>query len=158
MKEPLSLEVKGRIVSGHGVASGRGGNPRFPGGSLAMQAPFFRERGVDLGRYFPGTLNVSLAPGQFRILRPSRTLREVAWHPEDPPEDFSFLDAAVRVGSGSWIDALVYYPHPETKPKHFQPPEVLEILAAEWIDGAGEGVSVELAFDPKQIEITGIPA
>ena len=158
MKEALDLEVRGVVVRGHGVASGKGGNPRFPGGSLAMQAPLFREEGFDLGRFVSGTLNVSLQPRQYRILRPSRTLRQVAWHPEDPPEDFSFLDAAIRIPGGRWIEAVVYHPHPETKPRHLQPPEVLEILATEWVEGAKEGAEVELALSRVQIEISGDPA
>ena len=54
--------VRARVVEGHRVASGRNGNPRFPGGTLRMQAPFFRELGLDLSAYHRGTINVSIAP------------------------------------------------------------------------------------------------
>ena len=41
--------VAARIVPGHRVASGLNRNPRFPGGTLRMQAPFFLAVGFDLG-------------------------------------------------------------------------------------------------------------
>lgn len=44
------------------MASGRAPDSPYPAGTIALQAPFFREHGVDLSPYFPGTLNVDLAP------------------------------------------------------------------------------------------------
>lgn len=54
----MALDVR----QGHRVASGLDGNPDFPGGTLRMQAPYFRKLGLDLAPYYLGTLNVSLAP------------------------------------------------------------------------------------------------
>ena len=120
--------VVGRVVAGHGVASGRNGDPRFPGGTLAMQIPTFLSLGLDLRPYYRGTINVSISPwsivpGEARV-----TFRGVRWANREPAEDFSFFDCRVRVQGSDWVPGLIYYPHPETKPKHFQAPDVLEVL------------------------------
>ena len=52
--------LSGKVIRGHGVASGQNGNPRFPGGTIRMQTPAFAARGLDLDAYFPGTINVSI--------------------------------------------------------------------------------------------------
>ncbi|MFT5464946.1 MAG: CTP-dependent riboflavin kinase [Verrucomicrobiales bacterium] len=119
-------KVRGVLVQGHRVASGLGGDTRFPGGTLALQRPHFAERGLDLSIFFHGTLNISIAPKQFRVVEAPRTFRNVKWAAEEPSEDFSFFDCRVEGRKG-----LIYYPHPETKPEHFQPPDVLEILTSE---------------------------
>jgi len=41
-----------------------------------------------------------------------------------PPEDFSFKRCRLN-----GVDALIYYPHPDTKPDHHQSPDVVEVLA-----------------------------
>jgi hypothetical protein len=89
------IRVGATVLPGHGVASGRSGNPRFPGGTIAMQKPFFLERGLDLSPYHPGTLNLSIAPCRYRVLRAKYTFRGVRWAETEPPEDFSFFDCRV---------------------------------------------------------------
>lgn len=114
-----------------------------------MQAPHFAKLGLDLSRYHPGTLNVSIAPRQYRVLQPWRTFERLQWHPVEPAETFSFFEALLR-HSGQCHDALIYLPHPETKPEHFQSADVLEVLAP-WIDDLGYGVTVELEINPAQM-------
>lgn len=120
--------VQARVVQGHRVASGQNGNPLFPGGTLRMQAPFFRALGLDLSLYHGGTLNVSIAPRRYRVVAPRLTLRHVKWHPSEPPEDFSFFDIRLLGDGVDPVAGLIYFPHPETKPAHFQKPDVLELL------------------------------
>lgn len=117
-----------RIVPGHRVASGQKNDPRFPGGTLNMQAPHFRALGLDLSVFHPGTLNASIAPARYEVVQPKFTFRRVQWHPVEPAEDFSFFDVRLSRSHGAWFDGLIYYPHPETKPEHFQSPDVLELL------------------------------
>ena len=150
---PSSQVISGTIVRGHGVASGQNGDPKFPGGTLSMQVPHFLERGLDLSGYYLGTLNVSIAPSRYEVERPRVILRDVKWHPTEPSEDFSFFDAAIRKPGGDWVGALIYFPHPETKPAHFQPPDLLEVLATSRIDDLAYGDSVELALDTGQLAI-----
>jgi hypothetical protein len=141
-----------RILPGHRVASGGKGDPRFPGGTLRMQAPFFRELGLDLSAFHMGTLNVSLAPRQYRVVAAKLTFRGVKWHPTEPAEDFSFFDAELALPDGSTPSALVYYPHPETKPEHFQQPDVLEVLAPH-LPGLSYGMEIGLYVPRDQIII-----
>ena len=86
-----SREILATVVEGHGVASGKSNDPRFPGGTLQMQIPFFLEFGLDLSHYHTGTLNLSIAPHRFEIISPTHTFRLVKWHPTEPAEDFSFV-------------------------------------------------------------------
>lgn len=140
--------VHGTVVHGHGVASGRSGDPRFPRGTVAMQLPFFRARGLDLAGFFPGTVNVDVSPWSFAPGPAALRFERVKWHPDVPAETFSFARAAL-FRKGRRHPALVYWPHPETKPDHFQPPGVVEILAAR-VPGLEPGDAVALETAPGQ--------
>lgn len=134
--------VMGVVVRGYGVASGQGEGSPYPAGSIALQAPFFRERGLDLGGYFLGTVNVDVGPYEFVMQQPVYCFRQVGWWGEIPPEDFSFQVCRLGVGEVLY-KGLVYYPHPETKPAHEQRPSVVEVLV-EWVEGLGYGDGVEV--------------
>ncbi|MBP0018449.1 MAG: hypothetical protein J7647_12985 [Cyanobacteria bacterium SBLK] len=122
------IAVKGVVKPGYGVASGQGDNTPYPRGSIAMQAPFFQQLGLDLTPYFSGTLNVSIAPHQFAFIQPEYAFRQVKWYAETPPEDFSFSPCRLIFQEKTY-SSLIYYPHPDTKPQHFQDRSTLEILA-----------------------------
>ena len=138
------------IVQGHRVASGLNGNPRFPGGTIRMQLPFFAALGLDLGAFYPGTLNVSIAPLSYRVVTPRHTFLELKWHPEDPAEDFSFIDVVVHRDGKKPVSGWIYFPHPETKPTHFQKSDVLELLLP-WTEGLDYGTQIELDVPPEQM-------
>jgi len=142
------------IVPGHRVASGLNGNPRFPGGTLRMQLPRFLERGLDLDGFYPGTLNVSIAPRCFRTLVPRHTVASLKWHPEDPAEDFSFFDVTLHREDGPPVCGWIYHPHPDTKPTHFQTPDVLELLLP-WTDGLEYGMRIHLEVPDSQMAFDG---
>jgi hypothetical protein len=146
MDDPIAVTV----VRGHRVASGQNGDSRFPGGTIRMQAPHFRARGLEISPFYAGTLNVSIAPYRYRILQPRLTLRQVLWHPTEPAEDFSFFDVQLMLEDPAFISGLIYHPHPETKPEHFQANDVLELLLP-WTDGLGEGMQVRLVVPPGQM-------
>jgi hypothetical protein len=135
--------ISGAIVAGYRVASGTGQDRRYPGGTIRLQQPFFRDRGIDLSGYYPGTLNVDLAP--------------VAPVPQHPCFDGHlcwfgnheerFILSPVEVeAKGARHAGLWYYPHPDTKPAHFQQRTVVELLLP-WIDGlqTGDQVLVRLS-------------
>ena len=145
---------KAKIIPGHHMASGQNGNPKFPGGTIRMQMPFFRERGLDLSPYFPGTLNASIAPLTYRPIRAGWTFADVKWHPVDPAETFSFFHIRRVQADGSRVEGLVYYPHPETKPCHFQPPDVLELLFPK-MDDIAYGMELELEADECELSVSG---
>jgi hypothetical protein len=122
----MQTVVTGVIVEGYRVASGP--SKDYPYGSLEKQIPLFKERGLDLERFHPGTLNVSIAPHTFEMVNPEYTFRRVAWTDLHPPEDFSFSRCAVRF-KGVRVEGYVYYPHPETKKRHFESASILEIIS-----------------------------
>ena len=145
--------IIGTIIQGHQVASGNAKDPRFPNGTLALQAPIFAAKGFTIDTYHPGTINVSVAPLTYEVLKPIRTFRNVKWHPDTPPENFSFFNCRIRlVDDADYVDALVYRPHPETKPEHFQESSVLEIIAQR-MEGIAYGLKVSLLLPAKQILI-----
>ena len=139
------------VVQGHRVASGQNGDPRFPGGTLRMQWPFFFELGLDLSIYHLGTLNVSIAPLSYRVLRARHTFCDVKWHPVEPAEDFSFFDVKVHRKEDVPVSGLIYFPHPDTKPEHFQKSDVLELLLPQ-VSGLSYGTTLHLEVSPEQME------
>lgn len=120
------VTVRGVVVPGHRVASGLAENSPYPSGTIEMQSPHFLDLGVDLSPFYPGTLNVSIAPYCFE-LAPVRSLHQVKWSPDHAAESFSFVPIRLIWRQQSYR-GLVYYPHPETKIDHFQDPSVLELL------------------------------
>jgi hypothetical protein len=148
--------ISATIVQGHRVASGLNGNPKFPGGTLRMQLPFFRDLGLDLSSYHLGTLNVSIAPLSYRVVQPKWTFQNVKWHPTEPAEDFSFFDVVVHRDDAAPVSGLIYFPHPDTKPEHFQSPDVLELLLP-WTERLGYGSKLRLDVPAEQMALTLTP-
>jgi hypothetical protein len=135
--------LPGRRIAGHGVASGRAGAASpYPAGTIALQAPLFRAAGFDLSAYYPGTLNVDLAPHVPPQVPPVFDGR-LRWF-GDLEERFLLMPVALR-HAGAVHEGLWYYPHPETKPAHFQRPTVVELLLP-WVPGLPEGACVEVGF------------
>lgn len=158
------VRVEGTVVRGHRVASGGGPEPFLPGGTIRAQLSAFRERGLDLSGSEPGTLNVSLAPGRLAWERARATFRDVKWHPDLPPESFSFSPCRIEPagpgeaaeGEPAWAGrpGWLYRPHPETKPRHHQPEDVVEVIA-ERLEGVGYGSRLTLAVDPWEVRVAG---
>ena len=144
--------IKGIVMRGHQVASGQGDTTPYPDSSIRMQKPFFRERGLDLDGLYEGTLNISIAPWQFRLLAPQWTFENIEWTPLHPPETFSFSGCQIvydgRLLEGCWV----YYPHPQTKKTHFQSPSIVEVLAPE-IQGLRYDARIEVQLNPAEIEV-----
>lgn len=150
MKEKW-IKLSGVVVRGHRVATGAGGDSRYPGGTLALQKPLFAARGLDLSGYHHGTINISIKPHAFRMRNPQYTFCEVEWTPHHPPENFSFSRCAV-VFNGRRYDGWVYYPHPETKKEHFQNPALVEVITKH-ITGIEYGCAVELLLNPDEVNV-----
>ena len=142
--------ISATIVQGHRVASGLNGNPRFPGGTLHMQRPHFATLGLDLSAFYLGTLNVSITPMSYTVLKPKLTFENLKWHPTEPAETFSFFDVAVHLDADPSVSGLIYYPHPETKPEHYQRADVLELLLP-FTQGLNYGSQITLEGPPQQM-------
>ncbi|MEA5508975.1 hypothetical protein VB715_04285 [Crocosphaera sp. UHCC 0190] len=145
------IKVQGILIKGHQVASGIAKHSPYPQGSIEMQTPFFQKLGLDISALFSGTLNVSIRPDKFSVKSPKYTFKQVQWNPTSPPETFSFSPCRLSY-EGFTHDSLIYYPHPETKPSHFQDDSTLEILAPP-IAKIQYGDRVQLEINPQEIAI-----
>lgn len=135
--------LKGVVIAGHGVAGGGAADSPYPAGSISLQQPHFLRAGIDLSPYFPGTLNVELAPD-----KPPRSERVVFdgvlhWY-GDIAERFTLARIECRFAARDF-EGLWYYPHPETKPAHFQRDTVVELLLPH-IAGIAAGDAVSIRF------------
>ncbi len=135
--------LDGVVIAGHGVAGGGAADSPYPAGSISLQQPHFLSAGIDLSPYFSGTLNVDLAPH-----KPPQSNRVVFdgmlhWY-GDISERFTLAKVECRVG-GSEVEGLWYYPHPETKPAHFQRETVVELLLP-YVEGIAAGDAVSIKF------------
>lgn len=142
--------VHGVIVQGYRVASGP--SKDYPYGALDRQRPIFKSRGLDLDGCFNGTLNIDIRPHTFRLIKPEFTFQHVEWTDLHPPEHFSFSRCRV-VFEGNDYDGWVYYPHPETKLRHFQDPCLLEVISRE-IPGIGYGDEVDVLVNPNEVQVS----
>ena len=145
----MQTVVRGVIVAGYRVASGPSRD--YPYGTLEKQIPLFKQRGLDLERCYYGTLNISIAPLVFEVAAPAYTFRQVAWTDLHPPEDFSFSPCTVRFKEGEYA-GYVYYPHPETKQRHFENASLLEIISV-YIEDIQYGYKVEVELKADEIRI-----
>ena len=145
------MRIKGRITAGHGVASGKAGDPRYPQGTLKEQIPYFKERGLDLSPYFPGTINLDISPLGFVIQQPKLFLEQINWSPHIPPENFYFFDLKL-IKNGQEYKGLVYMPDPETKVEHEQRSTILELILPK-ITGLEYGDPVEIEVPEEQLHI-----
>ncbi|MFA5041480.1 MAG: hypothetical protein WC464_07600 [Bdellovibrionales bacterium] len=149
--------IKAVVCSGHRVASGESTDDlRFPGGTIRMQAPFFKAAGLDFDAYFDGdfvygTLNLSVAPEKIKIAKPQYSFPKIKWTDVFPPENF-FLSPATVHFRGKNYKALLYIPDPATKPDHFQGASVIEVIAQR-IKDISSGDEVTLMFPASAIEI-----
>ncbi len=99
---------------------------------------------MNLSEFFSGTLNLSVHPYLYRLGTPVHSFPQVKWTSCLPPENFSFYRCSVRLlEDEDFTEALVYWPHPSTKPEFHQDPHVLEILAPR-IPSARYGKEMEI--------------
>jgi hypothetical protein len=142
-----------RLVSGHGVASGRAPDCPYPGGSIALQLPQFARQGLDLSGCHRGTLNLAFAGGRWCLRQPSWCFEQLRWTDRHPPETFSFWPVLLRWCAGpDPVPGWLYRPHPETKRAHHQPQDRLEVLAP-WIEGIAEMQGLELGVDGRRCRL-----
>ncbi len=144
------ITVKGVVIPGHKVASQK--SEHYPDGTIPMQLPHFKRLGLDLTPFFRGTLNISIKPFVFHMIKPRFHFKKVEWTTAHPPEDFSFSECAV-VFAGKEYPGWIYYPHPETKVRHFKDDSIIEIIAMA-IPDIGYGDHVLLRLNGDEVEIT----
>lgn len=148
---PEWYTVTGRVQPGYQVASGWATDSPYPQGTIEMQIPYFQALGLDLTSCFRGTLNVSIHPHTFEVVQPTYTFRNVQWNVKSPAEHFSFSPCQVTYKNQTY-SGLIYYPHPETKPAHFQDPSTVEILAP-FIPEISYGARLNLEINLREIRL-----
>ena len=116
-----------------------------------MQVSHFLERGFNIGNLYLGTLNVSIAPLRYRVVKPRHTFAKVKWHPTEPAEDFSFFNVRLMLPDNP-VTGYIYFPHPDTKPEHFQHPDVLELLLP-FVENLRYGMTLSLEIPATQMVI-----
>ena len=143
--------ANGFVKQGYGVASGKCNDIRFPEGTVSMQIPFFTQSGLDLSAFFPGTLNIFFPEHSYQLGKAQYFFPLVKWSNDLPPENFSFYSCSIKVPPlyESYI-ALIYWPHPSTKPGFHQDPNILEILAPE-INGLSCGDEIKVFADLESV-------
>lgn len=144
-----AITVKGIVVKGHQVASRP--SDVYPYGTLEKQKPFFKALGLDLDSFYNGTLNISISPYTFKMVNPEYTFEYVEWTDLHPPETFSFSKCTL-IFQGTRYPGWVYYPHPETKIRHFETPSIIEILT-QHVPGIRYGDEVEIKLNRTKIEV-----
>ena len=154
---PLDLHwQEGRLVAGHGVASGRAPDSPYPAGTITLQTPLLQAAGVDLSPFLPATLNLDFAPGEWRLRDPDQHVPLLAWSDRHPPETFSFWRVGLRRladPQASVLPALIYHPHPETKRAHHHSPSLLEVLAPPLLPAVAPGERFALGVDPRRCRL-----
>lgn len=143
--------VRGEIIAGHGVASGKGMDKRYPEGTLKQQFIHFLKRGLDLSPYFMGTINLDISPSSYDIKKPKHFFNKIDWSDYIPPENFYFFDVILNYKSQAY-EGLVYMPDPATKEDHHQKPSILELIFPK-IKGLEYGVMVDVALKKDQLNI-----
>ena len=143
--------IDAQIIPGYRVASGQAGDSRFPNGTIMKQAPHFADRGLDISPYFSATINVNIAPFQFKILKPSYHFLKVNWSPHMPSEDFYFFDLIATIGTQH--KGLVYMPDPNTKIDHVQASDTLELLLPK-IEGIQYHRPITLRLNDDQLSLS----
>ena len=136
------ISITGKVISGYGVASGKGKDNRYPEGTLKLQMPFFNERGLDLSAFFIGTINIDISPYQFSIKKYKYYFKEINWSIYIPPENFYFFEVQL-IFKENFYKGLIYMPDPKTKFDHHQISSLFELLMPK-IEGIEQGENIIL--------------
>ena len=144
--------LTGRLCAGHGVASGKSNESPYPDGTIRMQSPVFKSLGLDLSACYFGTLNINFAPLEVSLANPDHLFEKVHWTELHPPETFSFWRVEIKASETDVVNGWVYYPHPETKERHWQPPTTLELLAPRF-SGVEPGCTISLRDQRRRIKL-----
>ena len=144
--------LTGRLCAGHGVASGISNESPYSDGTIRMQTPVFMALGLDLTNCYFGTLNVDFSPLEVSLSNPDHLFEKVRWTELHPPETFSFWSVQIKAREAEVVGGWIYYPHPETKQRHWQPPTTLELIAPR-LTGVNEGCTIHLHDERRRIKL-----
>lgn len=140
------------VTQGHQVASGMADNSPFPDGTINLQTPYFKALGLDLTSYFKGTINAQFNCNSIELLKWDLALTNVHWLPNQPSEDFLFAYSEISYKEKRF-PAIIYQPRVETKLGHFQPTNILELIAPK-VNGLHYGSKATLIVQDHYLSLT----
>lgn len=145
--------IEGKIIPGKGIASGKNVDANGLTKTIEYQLPFLSAAGVPVDNIRPGTINVGIAPREFKILKPDYTV-SCTWWPgseQTPPfeETFSLVNATVLFEKTAYR-GFIYYPMPSKYKSH--PDSKIEVLA-ENIPGVASELPIGLEVKDGKIEV-----
>ncbi len=146
-----SIFVSGIIVEGQKYTSGMAENNPYPGGTLSMQTPFFKGKGLNLNENFQATINVNIRPGTFVVNNPEFIFPDVKWSQEHDAETFSFSRCRI-IHEELAIEAFVFYHIRQNQSGLFVENSVFEIIAP-YIPGIRYGDKLVLELNSDEIRI-----
>ena len=140
--------IEGEISKGHQIASGQSktGHQGL-NNTIALQRPFFEKQVSGFSEVFNGTLNISIAPHEFKILKPDHEVT-CEWHP-GVTETFWLVAVHIFHKEKSY-KGFIYYPLPSQVKSHAD--TTIEILAPK-IEAAVYGDRVRIEVSPEKIEV-----
>ncbi|MEO0527473.1 MAG: hypothetical protein AAFZ89_09610 [Bacteroidota bacterium] len=148
------MTIHAKIIPGYGAASGKNKDNRYPNGTIAEQAAYFKALGLDLSPYFLGTLNIDISPYSFELVKPKYFFEQIDWSEFISPENFYFFDVSLLYQTKTY-KGLIYMPDPKTKEEHLQKTTTLELILPK-IDGLVYGVDITVTIDPEQLKLKNL--
>ena len=146
------MKIKCILSQGHRVASGLAEDSPFTDGTIKLQKPFFKDKGLDLEPFFMGTLNLNISPYSFNFINPEFRFENIKWTKNFEAETFLFSKCRL-IYKDQQIDGYVYYPHPDTKIGHFKDNSILEIIAPK-INNISYNDEMIIIINTDEIEVT----
>ena len=116
-----------------------------------MQKEHFKKRGLSLDNFHLATLNLSIIPYFFEIIKADYTFNNVKWTDTYPSENFSFVKCKIKYDNKDY-DALIYYPHLDTKITHLHKKSTIEVIS-EYIPNVKYQDHFILKIDTNKINI-----
>ena len=144
--------LTGRLCAGNGFVSGLSNESPYPDGMIRMKVPVFQTFGLDISGCYSDTLNIDFAPLEVCLSNPDHCFENVHWTEFHPPETFSFWTVQIKANETGVVNGWIYYPHPETKERHWQPPTTLELLAPH-LRGIEPGSTIQLRDEGGRIKL-----
>lgn len=143
------LRILGTVKSGHRIASGQSttGHQGL-NNTIGLQRPFFEKVVPTFSSVWNGTINVDIAPRNFKILKRDHEVT-CEWHP-GILETFWLVEVEI-VLEGKTYKGFIYYPTPSTTKSHKD--DMIEILAPK-IEGLSYGQEIEIHVPEGKIALS----
>jgi len=146
------IKIDGIVVPGFQIASGNNEDTPFGHSTIALQKPYFEQLGLNLNNMFNGTINLQATKYKsIKLTKPTYCFKRVQWIDGFSAEDFAFIPIEILFNNKRY-NGFIYQPLKESKIGHFQPSNVLEILAP-FIPDLSYQDSISIELDPNSVDL-----